>query len=89
MRLREQEAALFRVETHEKHRHKFYGRMGIYHDQITHGAYSSGNSNVLLLDPKYTTDLQTLYRDYIDEAQPGAMVTRSRATSFNSTAPGS
>ena len=52
---------MFRVETKEKHRHSYYGRMGIYHSQITQGAQSTGNSNVLNLDPKFTGDLQTLY----------------------------
>ena len=51
---KEQDAAEFRVEQNEKHRHKFYGRMGIYDKQVIYGAQSTGNSNVLLLDPKYT-----------------------------------
>ena len=31
LRIREQEAAEFRVEGKEQHRHRFYGKMGIYH----------------------------------------------------------
>ena len=41
--------------------------MGIYPKQITDGAQSTGNSNVLLLDPKYTSDLAKLYTEYMVE----------------------
>ena len=38
LRQKEQDAAEFRVEQNEKHRHKFYGRMGIYDKQVIYGA---------------------------------------------------
>ena len=41
--------------------------MGIYPKEITDGAQSTGNSNVLLLERKYTQDLQKLYTDYLVE----------------------
>ena len=66
MRVREQLAAEYRVESKEQHRHRYYGRMGIYPSQITDGAQISGNSSVLLLDPKYTSDLQMLYKVNLD-----------------------
>ena len=58
---RYQEAADFRVEDREQHRHRYYNRMGIYHKLVTEGAQMSGNSSVLVLDPKFRADLQMLY----------------------------
>ena len=40
--------------------------MGIYHRQVTDGAHYSGNTSVLMLDPKFRNDLQALYSDYME-----------------------
>ena len=45
--------------------------MGIYPKEITDGAQSTGNSNVLLLDPKYKQDLQKLYTNNLIEMDGG------------------
>ena len=58
-------AADFRIDMHEQHRHRYYGRMGIYPKEVTDGASVSGNSSVLLIDPKFKHDLKTLYEDYV------------------------
>ena len=66
--------------------------MGIYHKQVTDGAHYSGNSSVLMLDPRYRKDLQLLWSDQLDAQMPdiedGGMTGRSRASSMDSTLSG-
>ena len=57
--------------------------MGIYPKEITDGALSTGNTNVLVLEPKYTSDFQKLYADYlvVDEDAPAHFDVRLKLTS--------
>ena len=57
--------------------------MGIYPKEITDEAQSTGNSNVLLLYPKYKQDLQKLYTDCLVEEPQPALVKFEVCFKFN------
>ena len=57
IRSRTESAASFTVDESQRGRHRLYGKMGIYHEQVNQAAELSGNMSALRQLPKDQSNL--------------------------------